>query len=82
MESKQRRTLLVGILLGLTMAFCVQCFSETSTDEALGRYQVSTCIEAAQDPHIYVTLIDTETGAIIRLERYSSEAYKKIKIGE
>lgn len=78
MKSEQMKTLLFGILLGLIIAFGIQCSASSPTDAATlgtGRYQVSTC---AGSNHIYVTVLDTETGDLVRQERHYYSVYREI----
>ena len=79
MKSEQMRALLVGILLGLTIAFGVSSSPIDAAASRVGKYQVSTCPEGTPYPDIYVTVIDTETGQIVRQELHKSKRYEKIK---
>lgn len=72
----KNKTLFIGFVLGIAATTAIQCSSGVAPTEAgasprdvsaSGRYQISTVLMAERN-RVYATILDTETGEIIRKE--------------
>ena len=66
---KDIKTLMIGFLLATCMFLLI---GADSNDSQIGRYQAST---AEFDDYICTTIIDTQTGEIVRLKKIRGWSY-------
>jgi hypothetical protein len=82
----KNKTLFIGFVLGIAATTAIQCSSGVAPTEAgasprdvsaSGRYQISTVID--EYVQVYSTILDTETGKIVRTERRKSSRYPRVQ---
>ena len=82
----KNKTLFIGFVLGIAATTAIQCSSGVAPTEAgasprdvsaSGRYQISTVID--EYVQVYSTILDTETGEIVRTERRKSSRYPTVQ---
>ena len=74
MKANKPLGVVMGIIIG--MAIIISCTNPLSSNTAAsGKYQVSTTDIGA---YIYVTIINTDNGAITSQEQYHWEDYKRV----
>ena len=82
----KNKTLFICFVLGIAATTAIQCSSGVAPTEAgasprdvsaSGRYQISTVID--EYVQVYSTILDTETGEIVRTERRKSSRYPTVQ---
>ena len=82
----KNKTLFIGFVLGIAATTAIQCSSGVAPTEAgasprdvsaSGRYQISTVID--EYAQVYSTILDTETGEIVRTERRKYSRYPTVQ---
>ena len=81
------KTLFLGFVVGIAAIFIIRSCNMAPTEAhanplpaAPGKYQISTTGVGGGDGHIFVTVLNTETGQIVKRLKYKTSHYEAYRI--
>lgn len=75
MDKKYFFLFLISLLIFIVFYFST--VKSQNTNSVIGKYQISTCSDGQQTNWIFITIFDTETGEIIKQQKYDGWKFKE-----